>query len=57
VQVLNKIAEGFTNQNIADQLGISKATVKTHVLSIFNKLNVSSRLVAVSEGKKRKIIN
>lgn len=57
IQVLAKMAEGFTNQNIADQLGISKATVKTHVLSIFNKLNVSSRLVAVNEGKKRKIIN
>ncbi|MCH3916705.1 MAG: LuxR C-terminal-related transcriptional regulator [Spirochaetia bacterium] len=46
-EVLEELALGITNKEIADRLCISLATVKTHVLSIFGKLGVSSRLMAV----------
>jgi predicted ATPase/DNA-binding CsgD family transcriptional regulator len=46
VEVLCLIAEGLTNAQIADQLLISPLTVNTHVRSIYNKLEVSSRSAA-----------
>lgn len=42
-EILNLIATGITNQAIADQLVIEVGTVKNHIHSIFDKLNVSSR--------------
>ncbi|MEZ4732799.1 MAG: response regulator transcription factor [Caldilineaceae bacterium] len=42
-EILNLIAMGLTNQAIADQLVIEVGTVKNHIHSIFDKLNVSSR--------------
>jgi LuxR family transcriptional regulator, maltose regulon positive regulatory protein len=57
IEVLNELARGITNREIADALCISQATVKTHVLSIFGKLGVSSRMMAVAEGKKRGLIS
>lgn len=42
-EILNLIAVGLTNQAIADQLFIEVGTVKNHIHSIFDKLNVSSR--------------
>lgn len=42
-EILNLIAAGLTNQAIADQLIIEVGTVKNHIHSIFDKLNVSSR--------------
>lgn len=42
-EILNLIATGMTNQAIADQLIIEVGTVKNHIHSIFDKLNVSSR--------------
>jgi len=47
-QVLNLIAEGKSNSDIADQLYISVRTVKFHVSSIFSKLNVKNRTEAAS---------
>jgi len=44
--VLELLARGFTNQQLADDLGISTNTVKNHVLSIFNKLGVNNRTEA-----------
>ncbi|MHB8595511.1 MAG: tetratricopeptide repeat protein [Ktedonobacteraceae bacterium] len=46
VEVLRLIAEGLTNAQIADQLVISPLTVNTHVRSIYNRLEVSSRSAA-----------
>jgi DNA-binding NarL/FixJ family response regulator len=48
--VLNLLAAGLGNKEIAWQLKISEHTVKFHVTSIFNKLNVSSRTEAVTGG-------
>ncbi len=56
-EVLSELARGITNREIADVLCISQATVKTHVLSIFSKLGISSRMMAVEEGRKRGLIS
>ncbi len=50
IEVLNLIAHGLGNKEIADQLGISEHTVKFHIGSIFNKLDASSRAEAVTLG-------
>lgn len=54
VEVLRVIARGLTNQQIAIELGISPATVRTHVSHIFAKLHLASRtqaaLYAIREG-------
>ncbi len=49
-QVLQLMAEGFTNKAIANQLGISQHTVKFHVNSILTKLNAQSRTEAVVQA-------
>ncbi len=56
LEVLNELALGITNREIADKLCISQATVKTHVLSIFGKLGVSSRMSAVDIGRREGLI-
>lgn len=38
------VAEGLTNQEIADQLGISRRTAASHVQHILNKLGFRSRV-------------
>lgn len=45
-QILGMIAEGASNQDIADRLVLSPATVKTHINHIFSKLGVRDRLQA-----------
>lgn len=56
LEVLEEMALGITNREIAEKLCISQATVKTHVLSIFGKLEVSSRMLAVDKGRKLGLI-
>lgn len=56
LEVLGELSLGITNREIADRLCISQATVKTHVLSIFGKLGVSSRMMAVQEGRGQGLI-
>lgn len=46
IEVLELIAEGMINKEIAKQLYISEKTVKNHVSNIFKKLNVSDRTQA-----------
>jgi len=45
-EVLGLMAEGLSNQQIADQLGIGEKTVKTHVSNVLAKLGVSDRTQA-----------
>lgn len=51
---LRLVAKGLANKDIAESLGVSEVTVKTHVSSILSKLNLSSRtqaaLFALKEG-------
>ena len=56
LEVLALLANGLTNQAIADELVIALSTVKKHVNNIFGKLNVSSRTHAVSRAQELKIL-
>ena len=56
MEVLKELAQGITNKEIGERLCISQATVKTHVLSIFGKLGVSSRLMAVEKAREREYL-
>lgn len=51
-EVLSHLAEGRTNREIAEALGLSPKTVNRHVENIFDKLAVSSRAAAVAKGLK-----
>lgn len=46
-EVLTLVADGLSNQEIADRLGISTATVKTHINNLFAKTGVRDRVQAV----------
>ena len=46
-ELLALVAQGRSNQEIADQLGITLKTVRNHVSNIFNKLQVVDRAQAV----------
>jgi two-component system, NarL family, response regulator YdfI len=50
IEVLNLLAEGLANKEIANRLGISEHTIKFHVASILSKLGASSRTEAVTLG-------
>ena len=56
IEVLRLIAVGNSNKQIADQLCIGEATVKSHVTNILSKLNANDRAHAVTIGLKRGII-
>jgi NarL family two-component system response regulator LiaR len=51
LEVLELIVKGSSNQEIADQLFLSVSTVKTHITSIFLKLEVSRRTQAVQKAR------
>ena len=46
-EILAHIADGLSNQEIADRLFISEYTVKTHVSNLFRKLGINDRVQAV----------
>lgn len=56
VEVLNLIAKGSANKEIATSLNISNSTVKTHIASIFQKLGANDRTEAVTQAIRRGII-
>ena len=56
VEVLNLMAQGLGNKEIASRLGISEHTVKFHIGSMFNKLDASSRTEAVTLGIRAGVI-
>jgi NarL family two-component system response regulator LiaR len=56
VEVLQLLAFGHTNKDIAEQLFISPDTVKTHLEHIFDKLGTSDRTAAVAEALRRRLI-
>lgn len=57
MEVLKILAQGFSNQEIADQLFISLKTVKTHVSNIFNKLEVNDRTQATIFAIQHKLVD
>jgi len=56
VEVLQLMARGSANKEIAAALSISESTVKTHVANIFQKLEVSDRTEAVTQAMQKGII-
>ena len=56
LEVLQLMAEGRSNQEIADRLFISLPTVKSHSSSLFVKLEVKRRTEAVHKAKSLRII-
>lgn len=57
LEILLLMAEGKTNQEIADELFIALKTVKTHVSNILSKLNVQDRTQAVIYAFKNSLID
>jgi DNA-binding NarL/FixJ family response regulator len=55
--VLNEIAKGLANKQIAANLGITEYTVKDHLKNILAKLRVADRTEAVSVSVQRGIIH
>lgn len=55
-EVLNLIAKGLTDKEIAEQLFISPTTVKTHARKIYSKLMVSNRTEAVAVANNYRLI-
>lgn len=56
IEVLELVARGTSNKEIAKQLWVSETTVKSHMLHIFDKLGVTDRTAAVTVALKRGII-
>ncbi|GAA2806575.1 hypothetical protein GCM10010470_47300 [Saccharopolyspora taberi] len=54
--VLQEVAAGLSNPEIGARLHITEATVKTHLLRIFAKLDVSDRTAAVVEAMERDLL-
>lgn len=51
LQVLDLLAEGFSNKAIARRLNVSPNTVKTHLARLFEKLEAQSRTQAVAKAR------
>src|SRR5271156_6244046 len=51
LEILNLVARGFSNREIATQLFVSENTVKTHCARTFDKLGAPRRTQAVQRGK------
>jgi DNA-binding NarL/FixJ family response regulator len=57
LEILKLIAKGISNKEIAVELNISSRTVKSHMVDIFRKLDVSSRTAAVITSLRIGFIN
>jgi LuxR family maltose regulon positive regulatory protein len=57
IEVLQLIAQGLTNQEVADRLYLSLHTVKTHACNIYAKLGVKNRTKAVAKGRRLGILS
>ena len=55
-EVLQLMAEGLSNQEIADQLFLSVHTIKTHTSNLYSKLDVKRRTQAVQEARDRGLV-
>ncbi|MDR7274800.1 response regulator transcription factor [Catenuloplanes atrovinosus] len=56
IEVLALVAAGATNREIAAQLFLTEATVKSHTLNIYTKLGVNDRAAAVTEAFHRGLL-
>ena len=56
LEVLTLMAQGLTNQEIADKLFVSLNTIKTHSSNLFLKLEVKRRTQAIERAKQLRLI-
>src|SRR4051812_39479483 len=56
LEILNLLAQGHSNQEIAAILFVSLSTVKTHIQNLFEKLDVKRRTQAVEKAKRFSLI-
>ncbi len=56
LEVVSLVAEGLTDAEIAERLGIRPRTVSTHLTSVYNKFGVRSRTQAVREAQRRGLL-
>ncbi|MDP4094661.1 MAG: LuxR C-terminal-related transcriptional regulator [Bacillota bacterium] len=56
IEVLRELFTGASNRQIAEALCISVSTVKTHIINIYSKLQVSSRVEAAEKARKLNLI-
>ncbi len=56
LEVVSLVADGFSDAEIGDRLGIRPRTVSTHLTSIYNKFGVRSRTQAVREARSRGLL-
>jgi DNA-binding NarL/FixJ family response regulator len=56
IEILQKVAYGSTTKEVADELGISPHTVKTHLERIFEKLGANDRAQAVAIAIRRGLV-
>jgi DNA-binding NarL/FixJ family response regulator len=57
LEVLRLVAAGATNREAASKLFISEASIKTHLLHIYSKLDVRDRAAAVGEAYRRGLLD
>jgi len=57
LEILNLLAQGYSNQEIAATLFVSLSTVKTHNQNLFEKLDVKRRIQAVEKAKRLNLIS
>jgi LuxR family maltose regulon positive regulatory protein len=56
VQILELLAQGFSNDAMAEKLFISESTVRTHLRSINTKLHASNRMHALAIARQRHLV-
>lgn len=57
IEVLEAMAQGLTNREISQALFISTSTVKTHINSLFNKLQAKNRTEAIAKAIQKGILH
>lgn len=56
IEILRMVGEGSSNRTIGKALFITEATVKSHLVQVFTKLQADNRTTAVAEARRRGII-
>ena len=56
IEILRALATGVSNKELASQLFISVATVKTHLIHIYQKLGVDTRTAAIHRAQELKLV-
>jgi len=57
MRVLNLVAQGMSNREVADQISVSVETVKSHLKSIYSKMGVNRRTQAVSLARELNLLS